>query len=96
MGLKYFAYVFFFTKQSQKKVDPNFADRFGQSGRPKLLTESTRLRLNLNDHNHNHFTDYMKGFKLASRTLKTVRLVLKNILLLLYCKGVVFGVFGEY
>ena len=33
-GLKYFAYVFFFTKQSQKKVDPHFADRFGQSGRP--------------------------------------------------------------
>jgi len=40
VGLKYFAYVFFFTKQSQKKVDPHFADRFGQSGRPTLLASS--------------------------------------------------------
>ena len=40
VGLKYFAYVFFFTKQSQKKVDPHFADRFGQSGRPNELIQT--------------------------------------------------------
>ena len=28
--------VFFFTKLSQKKLTPDFADRFGQCGRPKI------------------------------------------------------------
>jgi len=55
----------FSTKQSWKKLAPNFADRFGQSGRPRVQWDREISRWSRTTYMHSHLPTYYQ-FAVAS------------------------------